>query len=36
VAWAIALDRPFHVWEDGKIVNIGGGQKRKRKPHPKT
>ena len=30
LAEAIALDRPFHVWENGKIVNIGGGQKRKR------
>lgn len=25
LAEAIAQDRPFHVWENGKIVNIGGG-----------
>ena len=30
LAEAIALDRPFHVWENSKIVNIGGRQKRKR------
>jgi len=38
LAEAIALDRPYHVWENGKIVNIGGGQKRKqarRKPAAK-
>lgn len=32
---AIALDRPFHIWENGKIVNIGGGRGGQRRTNVK-